>query len=255
MRERRAAREAVNYRGADLRYTLPSGVQLKIANRAEWCAFTDIFVGGLYDEAIRQALESASSTCPLFLLDLGANVGFFALRFLDLALLHPWHAQSPITLCMVEPSPTVMLELKARMTQPATANVTLQFVMGLVGQRRGSALLYESSFHIGNSLIPDRYKKEHLVSFVDLDELTQSAEVVSLLKCNIEGAELAFLETYPALLEKVNVGAMELHVQDCDTVRCRELLSQSGFALNFSRQTPYFQDVWFRRGQEPRAES
>jgi len=247
LRERQAASEFNYYRGADLRYTLSSGLELRVRSRAEWCTFTDIFVGGIYDAAIRAALASANPDRPFYVLDLGANVGHFALRFLDFAVHHQQQVGFPIRLFMVEPSPGVMRELQARLTLQVPPNVTLQFASGLAGKRSGSAYLHESSFHIGNSLNHDHYKKKILVPYVDLEELTRPAESIDLLKCDVEGAELAFLENYPALLDKVNVGAMELHHNLCDTHRCRELLIQHSFVPSSLRQTQWFDEIWFQR--------
>ena len=44
-----------------------------------------------------------------------------------------------------------------------------------------------------------------------------SVFVQSLLKCDIEGAELLFLENYEDLLGKVRNAVFELHHEQCDT--------------------------------------
>src|SRR5688572_8632174 len=59
-----------------------SGMKLRIANPSDWFVFNEIFIKGEYDTAISVALEHAGERMNV--LDLGANVGFFSLRVLDL---------------------------------------------------------------------------------------------------------------------------------------------------------------------------
>jgi hypothetical protein len=55
-------------------YRFPPGLKIEVSNRAEWLAFTDIFVDGIHDTAITPALANFDGN--LNLLDLGANVGY-----------------------------------------------------------------------------------------------------------------------------------------------------------------------------------
>jgi hypothetical protein len=57
---------------------------VKVASKGEWWVYNDIFVDGEYDMPIHTALEDRSPVRPFIVLDLGANVGYFALRVLDL---------------------------------------------------------------------------------------------------------------------------------------------------------------------------
>jgi hypothetical protein len=51
---------------------------------------------------------------------------------------------------------------------------------------------------------------------------------VDLLKCDIEGAELLFLQSYPDLLRSVRAVVMELHPGLCDANECLRLLAEYG---------------------------
>ena len=67
-----------------------------------------------------------------------------------------------------------------------------------------------------------------------------SVFVQSLLKCDIAGAELLFLENYEDLLGKVRNAVFELHHEQCDTNKCRKILLKSGFRETVLRATPTF---------------
>jgi len=67
---------------------------------------------------------------------------------------------------------------------------------------------------------------------VDLDHITESMDKIHLLKCDIKGSEQAFLENYPQLLERVEVGTRELHHSLNDSRRCHDLLQEYGFQVH-----------------------
>src|SRR5260370_22875513 len=72
------------YRALDLEHTLQSGLIVKVASKGEWWVYNDIFVDGQYDVPIHTAFNDRSPDRPFVVLDLGANVGYFGLRVLDL---------------------------------------------------------------------------------------------------------------------------------------------------------------------------
>ena len=67
-----------------LEHTLQSGLTLNVASKGEWWAYNEIFVNGEYDVPIHTAIKGRSPVGPFVALDLGANVGYFAFRVLDL---------------------------------------------------------------------------------------------------------------------------------------------------------------------------
>src|SRR5215468_7795291 len=72
------------YEVLDLSCVLTTGIVLKVGSKGEWWIYNDIFVNGEYDSPILKALESSSRPHPFVVLDLGANVGYFGLRVIDL---------------------------------------------------------------------------------------------------------------------------------------------------------------------------
>lgn len=134
------------YKRLELENTLPSGITLQVASKGEWWTYNDIFVNGEYDIPILHILEKSSSLRPLTVLDLGANVGYFTLRLLD--LVRQRHIEGRIDVTMVEGSSRVFGELEARMHRQELPEVAFRFMHGLVGMRSGSASMRESAVHV-----------------------------------------------------------------------------------------------------------
>jgi FkbM family methyltransferase len=219
------------WRRAPLHWRLASGIEIEVANEAEWILYGGIFVDGEYDCAIERVLARTQSEQRLCVLDLGANVGFFTLRLVD-RLLRERGSHFPWEATLVEGSPRSYRELQRRLerNRAVTPNVTV--VHGLAGRRSGSAVMYEHDFHAANSInnpVMAREGRGTNVGYVELATLAAGMPRIQLLKCDIEGAELQFLESYPDLLEKVESIVLELHPQLCDVARCRVLLADAGF--------------------------
>jgi FkbM family methyltransferase len=221
----------------NLRRELPSGLVATVASPSDWLLYNDIFVDGEYDPAIDLALQLAREPAsrhgtkgpdaPLQILDLGANVGYFSLRAADrLATAAPG---TPLRFTLVEPSPRLAGELKRRLlSQPRLAGaVTL--LNALAGRREGTGVLYESPLHFENSLVARKGVRQREVPYVDLDTVLGPEVRIDLLKCDIEGAELELLRTYPDLLRRTRVCVIELHPEKCDSSACLRLLEEAGF--------------------------
>jgi FkbM family methyltransferase len=231
------------YRQIDLQSQLSSGLEVKIENQAEWVIYNDIFANGEYDLAIQQTItEFGVSPRPLNILDIGANVGFFTLRLADLMLSAN---QPPIDfrVTLIEGSPTIYQKLVDRLLHQKALTDKITIVHGLAGERQGSAKLVELDFHVMNAITPNGSGKGVTVPYIDVSLLENGKEQIDLLKCDIEGAELSFLETYKdCLLPKVKRAVFELHHDRCDTKKCIEIFKTSGFIyhqklrseLNFS---------------------
>ena len=226
------------YKVLELENTLPSGITLQVASKGEWWTYNDIFVNREYDVPILHVLERCSSVRPLKVLDLGANVGYFTLRFVDLIRQNRPECRLDVT--MVEGSARVFSELESRMHLQKLPEVTSRLVQGLVGMRSGSASMRESAVHVKNTIMNDEYASGPKTRFTDLAVLMEKVDEIDLLKCDIEGAELLFLENYEDLLGKVRNAVFELHHEQCDTNKCREILLKSGFRETVLRATPTF---------------
>jgi FkbM family methyltransferase len=169
-------------------------------------------------------------------LDLGANVGYFALRFVDMARRHG-DSDLSYHITMVEGSPTMFRELQTRIYLSGGVERSVSIVHGLVGKREGFGKITENDFHPMSTIMrEDPYGVR--VKFLDLTTLLQAGEKIHLLKCDIEGAELQFIENYPDLLQNVESAVFELHPTACNTDRCIELLKSAGLVqCEFLRKT------------------
>jgi FkbM family methyltransferase len=225
------------YRALHLEHKLRSGLTVKVESMGEWWVYNDIFVDGEYDLAIQKAMQGAldrsdsvttgpvTTGARLFtVLDLGANVGYFAFRVLDLM------DGNRLDITMVEGSPKNFTELKSRIDaaeiQPAQKNL----VCGLAGERNGTAFIRESAIHVKSTLLHTATAKGTEVRFADLDEVMRSKAEIDLLKCDIEGSELSFIRNYPDLLRKVRTAVFELHHEQCDTKEAVRILNGLGFS-------------------------
>jgi FkbM family methyltransferase len=225
------------YELLDLEYTLQSGLVLSVASRAEWWTYNDIFVDREYDLPIRQALASNPSPGGFTVLDLGANVGYFLLRFVDL-MRQMGLRDLAADVTLVEGSPRVYRELGQRLTSQDLSPITLRTIHGLVGPREGTGSMQESALHVKNTIMHGPEKGDAKVGFVDLMRVMEGRPEIDLLKCDIEGAELLFLENYGELLGRVKNAVFEFHDQLCDTKKCLSLLQQAGFRQQVLRSSP-----------------
>ncbi len=226
------------YKLLGLECTLKSGVTVQVASKGEWWIYNDVFVNGEYDLPILQALEQRPTLRPLMVLDLGANLGFFTLRVVD--LIRQKHPECRVDVTMVEASPRVFDELGKRIRSQNLPEADFRMVQGLVGKRTGSAQLHESALHVKNTIMSDENRDGQSIQFIDLCVLMEHVEEIDLLKCDIEGAELLFLESYQSLLGKVRNAVFEFHHEMCDTKKCLNILLGCGFRETVLRTTSQF---------------
>lgn len=211
----------------NLGWKLSSGLTVKVKSHAEWKAYNDIFVDREYDLPIQQALESRRDHRPFTFLDLGANVGFFTTKVADI-ILDRETANIDFQGILVEGSPSVYSELKQRISEEAYLRNNLKIINGLIGNRDGVGKLFESDFHITNSLFSQNsLGRSSEVQYTDLDTFYEKDDEIDLLKSDIQGAELSFLENYQQdLLKRVRFAIFELHHDVCDTERCLSILHE-----------------------------
>jgi FkbM family methyltransferase len=179
-------------------------------------------------------------------LDLGANVGYFALRVVDLMR----HATLEITatdMTLVEGSPATYRELQDRLKLQSLPQVNLRVVHGLVGQRDGIGIIHEAAIHVKNTIMAASKYGGVRVGFVDLSKLMENKSEIDLLKCDIEGAGLLFIENYGDLLHRVKHAVFEFHHAQCDTAKCVRVLEQKGFRQRVLRSSDGVSICFFSR--------
>jgi FkbM family methyltransferase len=216
---------------------LSSGVALTVKTESDWEVAQEIFVERDYDDAILQAFSSGDNGTPVRIVDLGANVGFFSLRCIHLHL--QAKPQAHLELLAVEGAPSLCADLEERLSRGRDPNVNLIIKQGLVGHRTGKAMIYSSSFSsctnaivqedtkVSRNPLLNRHAEE--CQYLDLDQLIDPLAMVDLIKCDIEGSECDFLQSYVDLLKRTRLLVIELHPHQCNVNTCRELLTSYGF--------------------------
>jgi FkbM family methyltransferase len=221
---RDASRHLVAWQGRRLSYKLPSGITIEVSSASDWAVYNEVFVEGEYDVPILKVVENGADN-PL-IVDLGANVGYFSLRFADLWRRHRG-ANAPFRVMSVEGCPRTFEQLRDRLQQPSLAGRCVPS-FGLAGARTGEAAISTSVTTGLNSIHGHRSLSRARVPFIDLETIIPAEGRIALLKCDIEGAECTLLENYGGLFARVERAVFEFHPQWCSVSRCRELLSASG---------------------------
>jgi len=215
------------YRWVGLEHVLHTGVTIQVASKGEWWAYNEIFVNGDYDIPIEAALLGCSS--PSFVvLDLGANVGFFTFRIVDLIRRHRLENILP-EITMVEGSPETFRVLERRVQSQHLPAGNFRTIHGLIGRRTGNALIRESALNVKSTILDVPQGGGVEVAFVDLNSLMAEKPEIDLLKCDIEGSELLFIENYEDLIRRAKHAVFELHHGQCDTKKCVSILESLGF--------------------------
>ena len=227
---RRAKKAREQRRRLDVEWTLPSGLTVQVEDQGEWLIYNDIFVDGEYDLPLQKALKSIISKDIVTIVDVGANVGFFALKAADW-FFRNCNTDHDFRIVCIEGSPHVFEKLQGRVLRETLLAGRITLIHGLVGQRAGKGKIVEKPFHAMNRVDALAKSKEKwvLVPYVDLPLALAHIPAIDLLKCDIEGSELELLESSPELFSKVRFAVFELHDYNCDTQKCRRILNELGF--------------------------
>lgn len=214
----------------NLRAGTSVGLTIQIRDEVDWILFDDIFLKREYDRAISELLERLPGDRRIEILDLGANVGYFSLRTAQ-RLLEEGRGND-FRLTLVEGSPKTHRRLRTNLAGQPPLRGRVKLVHGLVGRTGGTARIAERSFHATSRVVGsgDRAWGAREVPYHDLGPYWAEAGEIDLLKCDIEGAEEAFLASYRHLLPTVRLAVFELHHDACDTERCRRILAEAGLA-------------------------
>ncbi|REJ78534.1 MAG: FkbM family methyltransferase [Acidobacteria bacterium] len=213
-----------------LSLTTRSGLHLDIKSPGDWYILKEIFINCEYDQAIQHAIKLCSEDKKFRVLDLGANVGYFSFRVVDLSLMNSMEP-SQIEIVAVEGDPKTYKDLVQRIDLNSANRLSIRPVLGLVGSRGGSGSIRHSEFGPKSSILESHGNDVYSVPFIDLEKQTETYSEIDLLKCDIEGAEELFIENYPQLLSRTRVAVFEIHRLLCDADRCIKMLEDAGLRL------------------------
>lgn len=214
----------------DLDCVLRSGLHVQIRNRADWEIYNEVLVNGEYDVPIRYALDQRESGRPFVVIDLGGNVGYFALRCADECIMR--RVGDELSLIVVEGAPLMFHELERRLgAQPLLQN-KVRLLNGLAGRKEGDAHITDSHLHYSNIASDKPDPGSTRVAYVDLDKELARYPAVDLIKCDIEGSEFDFIDNYEDLLKKTRAAVFEFHKYIRNVDAAREKLLRYGFTRN-----------------------
>lgn len=211
-------------------HTLISGISIIVRRPADFSTYSELFVNGFYDRAIHDAIKTSSD--EINLLDLGSNVGFFPHRFADILVgQYPEVAKRKIVkITMVEGSKAVADESIFRMENNGSKIGQYEVIHGLVGKKEGFDYM-SSEYNYGYNSIVETARSGNRVktAYYNLEAKLRSTKY-DLIKCDIEGAEESFIESYYDLIALQPRLVFEFHHKMCDTQKCDRLLKELGFS-------------------------
>ena len=201
---------------------LRSGLTYPIESLSDWAVFQEVVVNGAYDSALSRVLENTLE--PEFhVMDLGCNVGFFTLYLIDRLLREE---QFNFKIVCVDASEKVLAEATRTFNDQPLINLTGKVypLHGLIGLREGEAGFSQQPFHAAST----RDETAPPVPYVDLESVCPAGRL-SLIKCDIEGAEVDFIVTYPELLRRTHFLLIEWHYRLVNVPHGEKLLRDLGF--------------------------
>ena len=199
-------------------YTLRtrSGCSCELRGGAsDWWIFLEIFVFGIYRRVVADARQAQ------VVIDVGANVGLFALYAASLnsnAVVHAF-----------EPFPNNLEQLKRNLGLNPGNKVRPH--LAAVSDKSGTATLYFTPGDDSGCSLSQAKGESCTVKTVGINELFRHCEVsrCDLLKMDCEGSELPILEAAsPDVLAKIGAVIMEYHKED-EVPRLCEILTSAGF--------------------------
>lgn len=226
---------------------LESGLQVLVKNQIDFFLFHEIFGTQEYEPMMSEISwwSTTHPSRPLRLIDLGSNIGYFTLYVADKLS----RRGIDFDIQAVEGSSTNLSEFADRLrgqTVPVLVD-RVSFMSGLVGKRTGHGNLQEYIFHTMNCIVPDNRKPYNEVAYLDLDQALTPGPI-DLIKCDIEGSELEFLQNYPDLLKRTQYFLFELHTEMCPAEACWGELRKAGMTRIASKtRGDVFIELWGRR--------
>jgi FkbM family methyltransferase len=213
----------------DLAYVSRSGINVRIDDSGDWIIFKDIFLNREYDKAILNALTYQTSNRTVEILDLGANIGMFSLRVLDLVEEISCR-KVDFRITAVEGHPQAYATLVRNISlQDAKYNKKIRLVQGLVGAKKGIGKIYDGNYTMNSSTkLDERLGKFWEVPYIDITGLYETNQEYDLIKCDVEGSEGDFITEYADLLRRTKALVIEFHMPSVVFSVCRERLRQLG---------------------------
>ncbi len=189
---------------------------------SDWWIFLEIFVFGYYQRAKDDIRRSK------VIVDIGANVGFFAVYA---AAMNP-----EVEIHAFEPFPKNVAQLEKNLRLNSSRHIHVH--PEAVADKTGVATLYFTPGDDSGCSLNNVKGQSCSVNVIDVNDLFQSCgiEKCDLMKMDCEGSELAILTALsPALLAKIGAVILEYHMPgELDALS--GILSRAGFKCEILEQ-------------------
>jgi FkbM family methyltransferase len=206
-------------------YTLRhrSGFQCELRpGTSDWWIFLEVFVLGIYRRAAEDARRSA------VVIDIGANVGLFAIYAASLSRQAEVHA--------FEPFPANFRQIERNLAM--NPGYRLKPHRAAVSDATGEARLFFTQGDSSGCSLNQMNGESITVPTIGVNEIFRHCGVLrcDLLKMDCEGSELPLLEkATPELLGNIGAIIMEFHNRS-EVPRICEILSRNGFVTEIIEQ-------------------
>jgi len=227
----------------DLECELRSGLRVQVHNRPDWEIYNEVLVNGEYDVPIRHVLDRFEHGRPFVVIDLGGNVGYFALRCANECILR--EIGEKLSLVVVEGAPLMFRELERRVRTQPLLDDKVRLLNGLAGRKDGDAYITGSHLHYSNVATAESRPGSSRSTFINLDKELAGFATIDLIKCDIEGSEFDFIDNYEDLLRKTRAAVFELHRFGRSLEDARNKLTQYGFNRRLVLRDTEFYSVEF----------
>ena len=216
------------WRLLDLDCELRSGLHVRIRNRPDWEMYNEVLVNGEYDIPLEHAINAAESNRQFVVVDLGANVGYFACQCANECIIRGMGGY--LSLIVVEAAPLMFQELQRRIESQALLRDKVRLLHGLVGRKSGQAYITGSHLHYSNVACEKPRPGSSRVEYLNLDQELARFSTIDLIKCDIEGSEFDFIDNYEELLRKTRAAVFEFHRYGRNLDHARNKLAHYGFS-------------------------
>lgn len=219
-------------------FTTSTGIKIFSSDAADNALINEIWGQGEYKVPV-QALLDLSPAPERNVVDLGANRGYFAFYVLH----NLWQHKQKVYIACFEGHRENAGHLDERINLQDNKDEVRDHIgifNGLVGKIEGTGkLLLQKEFHACNLVLPPDKKlifhdgasaelEAIEVSYLNLNFCLNPYQDIDLLKCDIEGSEEAFLETYPDVLKRTKLLAIEFHPNYCNMENCIKMIKSYG---------------------------
>lgn len=201
----------------------PGGTKIILDSFMDHLVFKEIFIDGIYDEFISVSLQNMHSNKEIIIWDLGANLGFFSIRFCEIC--KELGITKKVRLNLIEPAGNCYLRLQDNL-KLFQKDFQFRIYNNLIGKKVGADWFVEDKDHHLGQCVNEFIEKDggrfsRKIGYKDFSEELSSSPI-TLLKCDIEGSEIDFLSSYEVQLPLISHVVIETHG-----------ISSRNFVLNF----------------------